>query len=369
MRISPDGPTPTELWDGVVAQFDRINPGQSIAKVLHERSVEDARRAFLARTRESFLAVGREWELLGDTAVFGDEIGVRFGPGTVQVMRAGEVLVAGAQTSDWAALVLAFLGERRWGVAWADAIRRREPALHLPIDHIDASDALGEPIQPLQIAGPCRWVIFRTDTTPLCWAISQPVAELAASALELGAPALRAMAGAWPEPPSELSPPSGAVPLARFPAPRVGIEGAWWLSQTTPFRGLFWRGGHSAPKATTFPRLRAVSTDVRVATENFTVPFVSAFLTGAARDARYRSRFPENQEFALLPDAQFIAQGEPVDVGGIRVAVFADTAEETRPAMTVREVLDEVRRAQSAPPIAVSKPRWFVDGRSDPQAG
>jgi hypothetical protein len=350
-----------ELWHGVQTEFERINPGQSVAKIMHERSLEGARAAFVTRVGASLQTIGREWRVLGDTAVIDGGPEVRFGPSWLRILSSGRVVFAGWQRMDWAALVLACIGESEWGEAWWDEIRRSRPARHRPIAPLDASDPLGEFAPVVEASGGCRWVVYGGDSTVLCWAMTEGLAERAASALELGSASLGVLLDVWPEVPPQVADGSRPPALWRFPAPRVGIETAWWLLPTTPFSGLFWRGGLSLPRANTFPRLRAVSTDARIATENFSVPYASAFITATARDVRYRSAFPDNQEFALFPDAKFVQIGEITDGGSVHVSIFADESEPGRPPLEERDVVDHLRAATAASPARITKPRWFID--------
>ncbi|BAJ74806.1 2-polyprenyl-6-methoxyphenol hydroxylase [Microbacterium testaceum StLB037] len=166
------------------------NGGVSIAKFLHERSEEEARRSWTGRIARELSGLPPD---VRESMSFDPDTGtVRLSEGVTAEFELGDVTVSIFGGDVWkaalrpgvSAAIIAGLGWSRWGERWAEELRRLGPERG-PI--VDTRDGTALP-----------WVAQRPDKPgPWTRARSEADAALIGDAESLGTPRLLAAYEAW----------------------------------------------------------------------------------------------------------------------------------------------------------------------------
>lgn len=130
---------------------------------------------------------------------------------------------------------------------------------------------------------------------------------------------------------------------------------------------VVYRGMSGVPPATAFTvsALLPASADPRIASENFTSERVAAIVSVTGRSIAGMSRYPEEQEIAILPGTLLLPVGT-ISVPGLQEAVvllaetgWAPGLPETKDDL-VHAVSARVSRALAQSPVQISSPGRFT---------
>ena len=134
-------------------------------------------------------------------------------------------------------------------------------------------------------------------------------------------------------------------------------------SRLPAYSGLVWRAaGFELTTPFTSDAPIPTSSDLRVATENFSADGVHLFVTTAARDISALSAHPTDHEVVLLPGARLVPASAQREIDGLRVQTVIEQPAPGQPlpvTPTDDEIRDLVRAARGAGEAVIASPGRF----------